>query len=103
MKRKTREALTGYTFASPMILTVLIFTIYPIIAIFYYSFTNYQPLEAQKFNNPVYPSESLEFNLGYFQSDVGPDDYEKLLSSFEPVSFIPVSYTHLTLPTILRV
>jgi ABC-type sugar transport system permease subunit len=66
----------------------LIFTIYPIIAIFYYSFTNYQPLEAQKFNNPVYPSESLEFNLGYFQNDVGPDDYDQLLSSFEPVSFI---------------
>lgn len=88
MKRKTREALTGYTFASPMILTVLIFTIYPIIAVFYYSFTDYQPLEAQKFKNPVYPSESLEFHLGHFQSDVGPEDYDQLLSSFEPVSFI---------------
>lgn len=39
---RTREAIGGYLFITPWILGLLIFIAYPIVASFYYSFTNFQ-------------------------------------------------------------
>jgi len=86
MKSKTKEAVIGYLFSAPVILTVIIFTIYPIIAVFYYSFTNYQPLEAQKFNNPVNPQDALELNLGVFHDEINSVD--EISGFFDPVNFV---------------
>ncbi|KUK93472.1 MAG: Permease component of ABC-type sugar transporter [Thermotogales bacterium 46_20] len=84
---KTREAMVGYLFAAPIIITILIFTIYPVFAGLYYSFTNYQPLEAQKFNMTFVPEESVSFHLGVFPDEEGLVKNE-LLSLFEPVTFL---------------
>lgn len=88
MKRSTKEAITGYIFSAPILLTVIIFTFYPIIAVFYYSFTNYQPLEAQKFNNLVNPQEALEFNTGYFSDELNDVSLEELKQNFDILTFI---------------
>ncbi|PWJ88253.1 sugar ABC transporter permease [Oceanotoga sp. DSM 15011] len=88
MKRSTKEAITGYIFSAPILLTVIIFTFYPIIAVFYYSFTNYQPLEAQKFNNLVNPQEALEFNTGYFSDELNDVSLEELQQNFDILTFI---------------
>lgn len=86
MKTKTREAIFGYIFASPVIIIVLLFTIYPIIMVFYYSFTNYNPLETQKFKYPINPQELLEFHVGMFQDEV--ESVDKIIDYFDPFSFI---------------
>jgi ABC-type sugar transport system permease subunit len=70
VKPKIREAISGYLFASPVIIIVLLFIIYPIIMIFYYSFTNFNPLETQKFKVPINPQEAIELHIGMFQTDV---------------------------------
>lgn len=44
-KLRRREAVAGYLFVLPWILSLLIFTGYPIIASFYFSFTDYTVLE----------------------------------------------------------
>ncbi|MFA6976156.1 MAG: sugar ABC transporter permease [Mesotoga sp.] len=84
---KTREAMVGYLFSSPIIITILIFTIYPVFAGLYYSFTNYQPTEAQKFNMTFVPEESVSFHLGVFPDEEGLVKNE-LLSLFDPVTFL---------------
>lgn len=38
---RQREALSGYTFLIPWIIGLLVFTLGPILAVFYFSFTNY--------------------------------------------------------------
>ena len=86
MKPKTKEAISGYIFASPVIIIVLLFTIYPIIMIFYYSFTNFNPLETQKFKAPLNAQETIELHIGMFQSDV--NSLEKIMSGFDLRSFI---------------
>ncbi|WP_206076310.1 sugar ABC transporter permease [Marinitoga lauensis] len=67
LKWKTKEILIGYLFASPIILTIIVFTIYPILAAFYYSFTDYNPLNARNLEVTFNPQESLEFHLGFFK------------------------------------
>jgi multiple sugar transport system permease protein len=42
---RRREAVAGYVFVLPWILSLLIFTAYPILASFYFSFTDYTILE----------------------------------------------------------
>lgn len=44
MSRKTREALTGYLFVSPWIITAIVFTFGAMLYVFYLSFTNLQLL-----------------------------------------------------------
>jgi multiple sugar transport system permease protein len=50
MKLKLRENdhITGYVFASPFILGFLIFTLYPMLSSLYYSFTDYNLMEAPR-------------------------------------------------------
>ena len=43
--REIRRALTGIAFASPWIIGLLVFFVYPIFASFYYSFTEYSALQ----------------------------------------------------------
>jgi ABC-type sugar transport system permease subunit len=87
LSSKTREAIVGYIFISPIILTILIFTIYPVFAGLYYSFTNYQPTEVQKFKMRFIPEEAMMFHTGVF-----PDEenvaYEDIAAIFDPVSFV---------------
>ena len=45
---RRREAIAGYLFVLPWILSFLIFTTYPIVASFYFSLTDYTVLEAPK-------------------------------------------------------
>ena len=40
-KQQIREDLAGYLFAGPMLLGLLVFTLFPIIASFFLSFTNW--------------------------------------------------------------
>lgn len=47
MKRlRDNEHLTGYMFTSPFVLGFLIFTLYPVLSSLYYSFTDYNLMEA---------------------------------------------------------
>jgi len=48
---RKQEALTGYLFISPWIIGFLIFTIGPMIASLYYSFTDYDIISPPKWNN----------------------------------------------------
>ena len=86
MKRKTKEAIAGYLFALPIIITILTFTIYPIFAAFYYSFTDYNPLNARNLETKFNPQEALEFHLGVFQTDVSSVD--EIIDFFDLLSFI---------------
>lgn len=45
---RRREAVAGYLFVLPWILSLLIFTTYPILASFYFSLTDYSVVEAPK-------------------------------------------------------
>ncbi len=51
MGLRKREAMTGYLFVSPWIIGFLIFTIGPMIASLYYSFTDYDIVTAPIWNN----------------------------------------------------
>jgi ABC-type sugar transport system permease subunit len=90
MRYKTKEAIVGYVFAAPVILTVLIFTIYPIIAAFYYSLTDYQPLEARKFTYVFNPYDALEIHTGVLREEAKNYKVDGLLSYFDSVSFVEI-------------
>jgi ABC-type sugar transport system permease subunit len=86
MKPKTREAIFGHVFASPVIIIVLLFVIYPIVMIFYYSFTNFNPLETQKFKALLNPQEAIELHIGMFRTDVKSVD--EIEDRFDVLTFI---------------
>ena len=48
MNRKTQEALTGYLFVSPWIITAIVFTFGAMVYVFYLSFTDLQLLNVPK-------------------------------------------------------
>lgn len=57
LKKKTKEGMLGYAFASVWIIGFLCFTLYPLGTSLYYSFTNYNKVDAPVFvgfNNYVY-------------------------------------------------
>lgn len=88
MKYKTKEAIVGYLFATPIILTVLVFTIYPIVAAFYYSLTNYQPLEARKYSYTFNPYEAVELHTGILRQEAKNYTIDEILNIFDPVIFV---------------
>lgn len=49
MNKKVREGIIGYAFASLWLIGILGFTIYPLLTSFYYSFTNYNMIDAPTF------------------------------------------------------
>ncbi len=71
LNQKSKEGIAGYIFAAPIIISVLLFTIYPVVSAVYYSFTDYQPTQAQKFKSMINLEESLMMNLSVF-----PDEEE---------------------------
>ncbi len=87
MKAKTREAVAGYLFSSPIIISILLFTIYPVFAVFYYSFTDFQPTESQKFETSFNPEEALSINLNVLL-DVDDVTYEDVKEWFVLEDFI---------------
>ncbi|MEJ5258526.1 MAG: sugar ABC transporter permease [Fervidobacterium sp.] len=90
MKYRTKEAIVGYLFSLPVILTVLVFTIYPIIAAFYYSLTDYQPLEARKFTYVFNPYDALEIHTGVLREEAKSYSVDELLNYFDPVTFVEI-------------
>jgi len=90
VKHKTKEAIVGYVFSLPIIITVLVFTIYPIISAFYYSVTDYQPLEARKFTYTFNPYESLEINTGILREEAKDYTIDQMLEWFDPVTFVEI-------------
>jgi len=88
-KRKIREAIAGYFLASPIIVTILVFTIIPIFQAAYYSFTNYDALFQQKYRVRFNAQEALE-NYFFVSPDENPSK-EELLSLFDPVDFIELA------------
>jgi len=87
LKSKTKEAIAGYIFALPIILSILIFTIYPVFAGLYYSFTNYQPTEVQKFRMRFVPEEAMMIHTGIFLNE-GDVSHEDVAAVFDPVDFV---------------
>jgi ABC-type sugar transport system permease subunit len=87
LNARRKEAIAGYVFASPIILTIMIFTIYPVAMALYYSFTNYQPTEAQKFKFSVIPEEAVTFHLAVFPDEPGLDRQE-LIDWFDAILFV---------------
>ncbi|ANE41451.1 MAG: carbohydrate ABC transporter permease [Fervidobacterium pennivorans] len=90
MKYKTKEAIVGYLFSTPIILTVLVFTIYPIVAAFYYSLTDYQPLEARKYTYIFNPYDALEIHTGILREEARNYTIDEMLEYFDPVSFVEI-------------
>ncbi len=88
MKYKTKEAIVGYVFSLPMILIFSLFTIYPIIMAFYYSFTDYQPLEARKFYYTFNPIEALEINTGLSAEELKKYSAEEIAEMINIIDFI---------------
>ncbi|GAB6188625.1 hypothetical protein JCM30566_03640 [Marinitoga arctica] len=86
LKWKTKEALVGYLFSAPIIISIITFTIYPIFAAFYYSFTDYNPLNARNLEVTFNPQETLEFHLGIFKDDVNSVD--EIKDYFDLMTFI---------------
>jgi len=87
MKGKIYEGLWGYVFASPIILSILAFTIIPIFSSAYYSFTNYSPLEAKKFDLKTNPEEAMRYHFNLF-NDIDNLNPEELKEVFDPLLFI---------------
>ncbi len=85
MRRKVREALAGYAFSVPILLTIAIFTVIPIIQAFYYSFTDYDALKQQMFNSVVDRMMSVGMYLGLLPEEV---KIEEALKNFDPVEFV---------------
>jgi len=47
-RMKRNEAIAGLAFVLPWIISLLVFTTYPVLASFYYSFTQYSIIQAPK-------------------------------------------------------
>jgi multiple sugar transport system permease protein len=85
LKRKQKEALLGYAFASPWLLGFLGFTIIPLLTSIYYSFTNYNTLNQPQFvglNNYSF----LLFNDPLFWRSLGNTMFHVILAT--PFSLI---------------
>ncbi len=85
MKRRVREAIAGYLFSLPILISVAIFTVIPIVQAFYYSFTDYDALKQQMFNATVDEMMAVGGYLGLLPEEVNVDE---ALKSFDPVSFV---------------
>jgi multiple sugar transport system permease protein len=70
MKLRENDNVVGYVFASPFILGFLIFTLYPILSSLFYSFTEYNLMEAPKW-------------VGFANYEKMFTDDDKLWKSFE--------------------
>ncbi|AEH51602.1 carbohydrate ABC transporter permease [Pseudothermotoga thermarum] len=88
MRYKTKEVLIGYLFSLPMIIIFSLFLVYPIIMAFYYSLTNYQPLEARKFYRTFNPLEAVELHTGLSRDEIISYAAEDIVSLMNPIEFV---------------
>ncbi len=83
---KARRTLTGYLFISPWLFSLIVFTAYPVLASFYYSFTDYNLLSSPRWT--------------------GLDNYESLLYE-DPLFWKSVTntifYAFISVPLVLLV
>ncbi len=85
MKKKYVEMLYGYLFVIPVIIGVLLFVIYPIFTGFYYSFTNYSPLDVSRntVNANIQEEIEIQYNL-----DPSSTSLEEFTAGFDIVTFL---------------
>ncbi|HPX15150.1 MAG TPA: sugar ABC transporter permease, partial [Petrotogaceae bacterium] len=84
-KRVVQEAMVGYLFAAPIIISICIFTLYPIISAFIYSFTDFNPLEIKKFDIKFNPQDAIEINTGFLPSELSE---KEVVIDFDLMTFI---------------
>lgn len=87
-RKQTRiqEGLYGYLFTLPVIVGVLVFTIIPIFRTFYFSATDYNPLETQKNLMTVNMQDELLLNRDLTPSTI--EDIARTAAGFDMVSFL---------------
>jgi len=87
MKRRLlKEGIVGYAFISPIVITIVIFILWPIFESFYYSFTNYNPLRQQEYRGTFNVQDMLQEYL--LVLDMKDLDREKLTKQFNSVDFL---------------
>jgi ABC-type sugar transport system permease subunit len=86
LRTRLQEALYGYLFTLPVIVGVLVFTIIPIFRTFYFSATDYNPLETQKNRMTVDIQDELLLNRDLDAQQI--TDIQSLAASFDMVSFL---------------
>lgn len=82
-KRKSllriREARTGLLFVSPWIISLLVFTAYPVLATFFFSFTNYDLLDTPQWVGLANYHTMLVADTGFWRA-VGNSTYYAFIS-----------------------
>lgn len=86
MKKKAQEVIYGYLFTLPIIVGVILFTVYPMVTSFWYSLTSYNPLSVQKDSISINFQEELDIQLGITPANVG--DAASFSQRFNAVSFL---------------
>jgi ABC-type sugar transport system permease subunit len=92
MKKKTQELFYGYLFVVPVIIGVILFTVYPMATSFWYSLTSYNPLSVQKDRISINLQEELDIQLGITADNIG--DAKAFAARFDPVEFLTASLNY---------
>jgi ABC-type sugar transport system permease subunit len=88
MRLRTKEGVYGYLFILPAMIIIGVFMLYPIVMTFWYSFTNYNGTEQNKFDMLFVPEDALQFHFGEFIEDLVPEDSQRLQKGFDAVSML---------------
>ncbi len=86
MRGKTKEAIAGYLFTIPILVSISVFTIIPIFQAFYYSFTDYDALKQQMFNITIDRFIAVGSYLGMLPEDIKSID--EVTRNFNVVEFV---------------
>lgn len=86
LQNRILEGMYGYLFTLPVIVGVLVFTIIPIFRTFYFSVTDYNPLETQKNLMTVNIQDELFLNRDIDAAQI--TDIKALADSFDMVAFL---------------
>jgi len=86
VRYKRREAIFGYLFTLPILLSIAVFTVIPIIQAFYYSFTDYDALKQQMFNINVDPFMAVGSYLMKLPEEI--ENVDEVAANFDPVAFV---------------
>uniref|UniRef100_A0A7C3II66 Sugar ABC transporter permease n=1 Tax=Gracilinema caldarium TaxID=215591 RepID=A0A7C3II66_9SPIR len=86
LQNRIQEGIYGYLFTLPVIVGVLVFTIIPIFRTFYFSVTNYNPLETQKNLMTVNIQDELLLNRELDPASIS--DVVSTAANFDMVSFL---------------
>lgn len=67
---------------------ISVFMLYPIIMTFWYSFTDYNGTEQNKFNMLFVPEDALQFHFGEFIEDLTMEDTQRLQRNFDGITLL---------------